>query len=118
VPTLVENSELANFISHCLLEVRLSPGQITALIKSGNTPFPPEAAISRQTICSAVDKGYIPNVTRENMSIRKEATMFSGGQKVTVQCATPKTIENRGLTYTERPSINQNGRLFCVNFPL
>lgn len=78
-PKLIADNELAEFISHCILDRFLSPRQIIALIEQGDTPFSPDAAPSIQTIYSAIENGYIPNVTKEKMTLNKKATMFSDG---------------------------------------
>jgi bifunctional DNA-binding transcriptional regulator/antitoxin component of YhaV-PrlF toxin-antitoxin module len=78
-PILIADSDLADFISKCLLEKCLSPRQTIALIESGETPFSPDSAPSVQTIYSAVENGYIPNVTKEKLSMHRKATMFSDG---------------------------------------
>ena len=78
-PKLISDSNSANFISICLLEKFFSPRQIITLIECGETSFPPDSAPSVQTIYSAVDNGYIPNVTKENLSLHRKTTMFSDG---------------------------------------
>lgn len=74
------NDELAEYISYCILEQGLSPEQIIDLIKSGNTSFPVNAVLSTRTIYSVIDKGIIPNVTREKMSMLRKIKMFNDGQ--------------------------------------
>jgi bifunctional DNA-binding transcriptional regulator/antitoxin component of YhaV-PrlF toxin-antitoxin module/predicted DNA-binding protein YlxM (UPF0122 family) len=79
MPKLLRNKGLANFISHCILERCLSPEQIVNLIKAGKTSFSAETITSTATIYTAIDKGYVPDVTRETMATSRKATMFNKG---------------------------------------
>ena len=78
-PQLHKNRELAEFISHCLLNEGLSPTKIIELISSGNTTFPSDIIKSNRTIYTAIEDGYIPNVTKEKLLSNKTGLMFANG---------------------------------------
>lgn len=70
--------ELAKYISDLILKEHLSPEKIVALLKEDSRGFP-NIPHSAKTIYSAIDKGLIPNVTRETF-LTDVSTVFSGGQ--------------------------------------
>ncbi|MBD5495164.1 MAG: helix-turn-helix domain-containing protein [Lachnospiraceae bacterium] len=70
--------ELAKYISDLILKEHLSPEKIVALLKKDSRGFP-NVPHSAKTIYSAIDKGLIPNVTRE-IFLKDASTVFSGGQ--------------------------------------
>lgn len=67
------NKELANTISNLILNDNLSILEIENKLKNENN-----ISISKNTIYSAIDKGLIPNVTRESIQ-PKTTTVFSKG---------------------------------------
>lgn len=73
----LSNAELAKLISDLILIEHLSPEKIVALLKEDNRGFS-NVPHSAKTIYSAIDKGLIPNVTREVL-MRNVSTVFSGG---------------------------------------
>ena len=73
-PRLEENKEMAAVISELILKEGLSPEQaILRLKEDGYTEVP-----TKTTIYTAIDRGLIPNVTRESLYTRN-ATVFSDG---------------------------------------
>lgn len=69
-----ENKEMASVISELILKEELSPEQaILRLKEDGDTEVP-----TKTTIYTAIDRGLIPNVTRESLYTRN-ATVFSDG---------------------------------------
>lgn len=73
-PRLEENKEMASVISELILKDGLSPEQaILRLKEDGYTEVP-----TKTTIYSAIDRGLIPNVTRESLYTRN-VTVFSDG---------------------------------------
>ena len=71
------NPELAEYISKLVLEKNLSPSQIIDRLRIENYT---ECHLSRNTIYAAIDKGLIPNVTRETLLLKRKKThMFSNG---------------------------------------
>ena len=73
-PRLEENKEMASVISELILKEGLSPEQaILRLKEDGYTEVP-----TKTTIYTAIDRGLIPNVTRESLYTRN-ATVFSDG---------------------------------------
>lgn len=68
---------LASFISEKILIDNMSPQQIEEFIKSESDLFR-GISISRNTIYTAIDKGIIPGVTRENLH-SPYTTMYSDG---------------------------------------
>lgn len=67
------NKELANTISNLIFNDNLSILEIKNRLKNENN-----ISISKNTIYSAIDKGLIPNVTRESLK-PKTTTVFSKG---------------------------------------
>ena len=71
------NPELAEYISKLVLEKNLSPSQIIDRLRIEKYT---ECHLSRNTIYAAIDKGLIPNVTRETLLLKRKKThMFSNG---------------------------------------
>ena len=71
------NPELAEYISKLVLEKNLSLSQIIDRLRIENYT---ECHLSRNTIYAAIDKGLIPNVTRETLLLKRKKThMFSNG---------------------------------------
>ena len=71
------NPELAEYISKLVLEKNLSPSQIIDRLRIENYT---EFHLSRNAIYAAIDKGLIPNVTRETLLLKRKKThMFSNG---------------------------------------
>lgn len=68
---------LASFIAEKILIDNMSPQQIEVFIKSETDLFK-GISISRNTIYTAIDKGIIPGVTRENLH-SPYTTMYSEG---------------------------------------
>lgn len=71
---LLVDQQLAEEISHYILTEKMSPGKIIRLLEGQGKHCP-----SKTTIYAAIDKGLIPNVTREDLH-SKVTTMFSNGQ--------------------------------------
>lgn len=74
----LSNKDLAEYISGLILEEHLSPEKIVDLLAEDDRGFP-DVPQSPNTIYNAIDKGLIPNVTRESL-LSKSCTVFSGGQ--------------------------------------
>ena len=71
--TLLVDADLAQQISDLILNENISPEQAIKKLKAQNISCP-----SKTTIYAAIDKGLIPNVTREDLH-SKTTTMFSHG---------------------------------------
>ena len=69
------NPELAEYIAKLVLKENLYPSQIIDRLRADNYPTYP---LSKNTIYSAIDKGIIPGVTRENLK-HKKTHIFSDG---------------------------------------
>lgn len=70
--------KLAQIISKLILNEKLSPEKI--IIRLQEMQLEKEIPLSKTTIYSAIDKGLIPNVTREDLFAYKATThMFSDG---------------------------------------
>lgn len=69
---------MAEYISGLILEEHLSPEKIVDLLAEDDRGFP-DVPQSPNTIYNAIDKGLIPNVTRESL-LSNSCTVFSGGQ--------------------------------------
>ena len=74
----LSNKDLAGYISDLILNEHLSPEKIVDLLAEDDSGFP-DVPQSPNTIYNAIDKGLIPNVTRESL-LSKSCTVFSGGQ--------------------------------------
>lgn len=74
----LSNVDLAKYISELILIKHLCPEKIVALLKEDNRGFS-NVPHSAKTIYSAIDKGLIPNVTRDVL-LRNVSTVFNGGQ--------------------------------------
>lgn len=74
----LSDMSLARYISDLILKEHLSPEKIIALLADDNRGFS-GVPRSSKTIYSAIDKGLIPNVTRESL-LRKYSTVFNDGQ--------------------------------------
>lgn len=72
------NKDLAEYISGLILVEHLSPEKIVDLLAEDDKGFP-DVPKSPNTIYNAIDKGLIPNVTRESL-LSKSCTVFNGGQ--------------------------------------
>ena len=71
------NPELAKYISKLVLQDELSPAQIVDRLRTENYPERPSSV---NTIYAAIDKGLIPDVTRETLLVKRKKThMFSNG---------------------------------------
>lgn len=77
-PILSTNKKLAAFIADKILNDHLSPEQISLLLKETATEH---EQVNVNTIYTAIDKGYIPGVSRETLR-PKTVTVFSGGQVI------------------------------------
>lgn len=75
---ILSDTNLAKYISDLILTEHLSPEKIVKVLAENAERFP-NVPRSKNTIYSAIDKGLIPNVTRENL-FPKASTVFSGGQ--------------------------------------
>lgn len=73
----LSNLDLAKYISDLILTEHLSPEKIVALLKEDSRGFS-NVPHSAKTIYSAIDKGLIPNVTREIL-LKNVSTVFGGG---------------------------------------
>lgn len=70
--------EIAQKISNLILNEKLSPEKI--IVKLQEMQLETETPLSKTTIYSAIDKGLIPNVTREDLFAYKTTThLFSDG---------------------------------------
>lgn len=70
--------EIAQIISNLILSEKLSPEKI--IVRLQEMQLETETPLSKTTIYSAIDKGLIPNVTREDLFAYKTTThMFSDG---------------------------------------
>lgn len=74
----LSNKDLAEYISGLILMEHLSPEKIVDLLAKDDKGFP-DVPQSPNTIYNAIDRGLIPNVTRESL-LSKSCTVFSGGQ--------------------------------------
>lgn len=74
----LSDRDLAEYISGLILKEHLSPKKIVALLAEDDRGFS-DVPQSPNTIYNAIDKGLIPNVTRESL-LPKSCTVFSGGQ--------------------------------------
>lgn len=74
-PILSVNLELARHISKLILEENLSPAKIAKLLQYDDRYK--SFSISKTTIYSAIDKGFIPQVTRDSLHT-DTTTMFNG----------------------------------------
>lgn len=74
----LSDKDLAEYISGLILKEHLSPEKIVALLAEDDRGFS-DVPQSPNTIYNAIDKGLIPNVTRESL-LSKSCTVFSGGQ--------------------------------------
>ncbi len=74
----LSNEDLAEYISGLILMEHLSPEKIVDLLAEDDKGFP-DVPQSPNTIYNAIDRGLIPNVTRESL-LSKSCTVFSGGQ--------------------------------------
>ena len=72
-PKLEADPNLALFLSKLILEENLSIGQVIKKCKSINIYCP-----SKQALYTAIDRGQIPNVTRDSLK-SNTTTMFSKG---------------------------------------
>ncbi|MCM1267268.1 MAG: helix-turn-helix domain-containing protein [Bacteroidales bacterium] len=75
---ILSDTNLAKYISSLILKKHLSPEKIVAVLAENTEGFS-NVPHSANTIYSAIDKGLIPNVTRESL-FPKVSTVFSGGQ--------------------------------------
>ncbi len=75
---ILSDMGLAKYISDLILTEHLSPEKIVALLAEDDKGFS-DVPQSKNTIYSAIDKGLIPDVTRESL-FPKVSTVFSGGQ--------------------------------------
>ena len=76
-PLLEIDKALAQRISKLIQEDSLSPSDIVIRLREENCTHIP---LSRNTIYAAIDKGLIPNVTRETLLLKRKKThMFSNG---------------------------------------
>lgn len=72
------DGEIAQIISNLILNEKLSPEKI--IVRLREMQLETETPLSKTTIYSAINKGLIPNVTRENLFAYKTTThMFSDG---------------------------------------
>lgn len=74
----LSNKDLAEYISALILKEHLSPEKIVDLLAEDDRGFH-DVPQFPNTIYNAIDKGLIPNVTRESL-LSKACTVFSGGQ--------------------------------------
>lgn len=74
----LSNKDLAEYISGLILKEHLSPEKIVDLLAEDDRGFS-NVPQSPKTIYNAIDKGLIPNVTREAL-LSKSCMVFSGGQ--------------------------------------
>lgn len=77
VPILAKNRELAEYISKLILKEHKSPQQICKLLQRRKKYK--NVITSPHTIYTAIDRGYIPNVTRESL-IAYQTTVFNDAQ--------------------------------------
>ena len=76
-PLLEIEKELAQYISELILKEELSPADVAKRLRNASC-F--SYSLSRNSIYTAIDRGLIPNVTRETLlSRRKKTHMFSNG---------------------------------------
>lgn len=76
-PFLEVDKELATYISELILKENLSPAEIVKRLRN-KTDF--NYSLSRNTIYTAIDRGLIPNVTRDTLLLKRKKThMFSSG---------------------------------------
>ena len=78
----LSNKDLAEYISGLILKEHLSPEKIIHFLAEDDRGFS-DVPQSPNTIYNAIDKGLIPNVTRESL-LSKSCTVFSGGQFVSL----------------------------------
>ena len=71
------DKKLANCISDMILKEHLSPEKIVNILKTDKINFPDVP--TKNTIYNAIDKGLIPNVTRESL-LNTRTSIFGGGQ--------------------------------------
>lgn len=75
---ILSDTNLVKYISDLMLTEHLSPEKIVTVLAENNKEFS-DVPQSVNTIYSAIDKGLIPNITRESL-LPKVSTVFSGGQ--------------------------------------
>lgn len=77
--TLIEkNSELAEYIAWLILKKKLSPQKVAEYFREEDHGFE-EYPVSAATIYSAIDRGAIPGVTKENLKETNIITVYSDG---------------------------------------
>lgn len=74
---ILSDTNLAKYISDLILTEHLSPEKIVKVLAENAERFS-NVPRSAKTIYSAINKGLIPNVTRESL-LPKVSTVFSGG---------------------------------------
>lgn len=79
-PILKKNPSLCKYISECILEKKYSPAKIIDEINKGKTEFAADSIRSVNTIYSALDKGLIPDCTRDNLAYANETTINKHGE--------------------------------------
>lgn len=105
----LSNKDLAEYISDLILKEHLSPEKIVALLAEDNRGFP-DVPQSPNTIYNAIDKGLVPNVTREFL-LSKSCTVFSGGQICIPKWVLDKLeIKDGDILQLE---ITENGEMIC-----
>ena len=75
---ILSDKDLTKYISDLILIQHLSPERIVEKLAKDDRGFS-DVPQSPSTIYSAIDKGLLPNVTRESL-LSKNSTVFSGGQ--------------------------------------
>lgn len=75
---ILSDRDLAKYISDLILIQHLSPERIVEKLAENDRGFS-DVPKSSHTIYSAIDKGLLPNVTRESL-LSRSSTVFCGGQ--------------------------------------
>lgn len=75
---ILSDKDLAKYISDLILIQHLSPERIVEKLAEDDRGFS-DVPKSPHTIYSAIDKGLLPNVTRESL-LPRSSTVFSSGQ--------------------------------------
>lgn len=106
------NKDVAEIISHLILEQHMSPERIIDFLdKEGSfTDYPR----SKNTIYAAIDANLIPNVTRESLN-SDLTTMFSNGM-----ICVPKWIREKFHIYDGdklQYVVSDDGKIYLQKFP-